>query len=473
MPTTKIDPAIFKAYDIRGVYPKQINEQTAYTLGRAFACFTPDIKIIVGRDMRASGIKLVNAFSRGVLEQGKDVLNIGEISTDCSYFASGKLNLPAAMFTASHNPAQYNGLKLSLSGAKPVSEKTGLTQIKDLAIAQSWPTAKAKGKEEKKDILAEYIGHALSFINRSKIKNLTVAVDAGNGMAGKIIPLLKEKLAINILPLYFELDGSFPNHEANPIKPENMRDLIAKVKKEGADVGLAFDGDADRVFFIDEKGNRVSSSLIAAMIAEQVLLKNPKATIIYNVPCSKIVAETIGASGGKGIKERVGHSFIKATMKKNNAIFGGEHSGHYYFKDNYYADSGLIAALLVLEIISKINKPFSEILKKYQKYFSIEETNSEVKNKEAKMKELKNIFKDAKIEEMDGVTFIYPDYWFNVRPSNTEPLLRLNLEADTEELKDKKTKEILNVLQQGSSGDSPSSSLLSKEPESPDEGQII
>ncbi|MFA6027477.1 MAG: phosphomannomutase/phosphoglucomutase [Patescibacteria group bacterium] len=448
MPTAKIDPAIFKAYDIRGVYPKQINTETAKALGRSFACFVSEKTIIVGRDMRASGQELSQAFINGVLLQGKDVINIGKISTDCSYFASGKLNLPAAMFTASHNPASYNGIKFSLAGAQPLSSDTGLLKIRDMAIAQNWPSASASGKTQEKDILPEYINHALSLVASANIKNLSVAVDAGNGMAGKIIPLLQEKLSINVTPLYFELDGTFPNHEANPIKLENVQDLIKTVKEKKADIGLAFDGDADRVFFIDEKGARVSSSLVTAMIAEQILIKNPKAAIIYNVPCSKIVSETIERCGGKGIKERVGHSFIKATMKKYGAIFGGEHSGHYYFKDNYFADSGLIAALFVLEIISKLDKPFSQILEKFQKYFAIEETNSEVTDKEEKIKELKEKYKDARIEEMDGVTFMYPDYWFNVRPSNTEPALRLNLEANTEELKNNKTQEILNIIRQ-------------------------
>jgi phosphomannomutase len=437
---------IFKAYDVRGIYPKAINEQIAYNIGRAFAVFTKAEKIIIGRDMRASGIKLTENFAQGVVDQGVDALLVGEISTDCSYFAAGKYNLPAAMFTASHNPAQYNGIKFSLAGAVPISEDTGLKEIQKISEEKNWPAAEKKGVIENKDILNKYIDHALSLVDKNKIKQLTVAIDAGNGMAGKIIPLVEKKLPLKILPLYFELDGSFPNHEANPIKPENVADLISKVHTENADLGLAFDGDADRVFFIDELGNRVSSSLITAMVSEKILKKNQGAKIIYNVPCSKIVPETITSCGGVAIKERVGHSFIKATMKKEGALFGGEHSGHYYFKDNYFADSGLIAALIVLEIISEKNQVFSEILKKYNKYFAIEETNSEVADKNAKIQELKEKYSDAQIETMDGITFNYPDYWFNVRPSNTEPLLRLNLEANTEESKNQKTKEILNLI---------------------------
>lgn len=446
MAKNNIDPTIFKAYDIRGVYPDQLNEKAAYALGRSFAIFSKAKKIIVGRDMRLSGIKLVKSFADGIVDQGSDVLLIGEISTDCSYFASGKYNLPAAMFTASHNPAKYNGLKLSLSGATPISEDSGLKEIQHLAIKQNWPLKNTKGKIYEKNVLAEYIDHALTFIDLKKISRLSVAIDAGNGMAGKIIPLIAKKLPIKIIPLYFELDGSFPNHEANPIKIENVKKLIESVQKKKADLGLAFDGDADRVFFIDEKGNRVSSSLITALVAEQILKKKPGAKIIYNVPCSKIVKETIVLNHGLPIKERVGHSFIKAAMKKEQALFGGEHSGHYYFKNNFNADSGLITALIVLELLSAANKPFSEVLKKYQKYYAIEETNSEVNNKEEKIKELKQKYADAQIEELDGVTFNYPDYWFNVRPSNTEPLLRLNLEANSEILRNKKTEEILTII---------------------------
>lgn len=446
MAKNNIDQAIFKAYDIRGVYPKQLNKETAYALGRSFACFAKAEKIILGRDMRQSGIELTRHFAQGVLDQGTDILDVGEISTDCSYFASGKYNLPSAMFTASHNPAQYNGIKFSLAGAAPVSEDTGLKKIKKMAVLQNWPPAVKKGQLTKHDVLPEYIQHALSFIDIHKIKTLSVAIDAGNGMAGKIIPLVAQKLPIKIQPLFFELDGTFPNHEASPIELKNVQDLIECVQAKKADLGLAFDGDADRVFFIDETGARVSSSLITAMIAEQILIKNPQAKIIYNVPCSKIVKEIIESQHGVAIKERVGHSFIKATMKKTGALFGGEHSGHYYFKNNFSADSGLIAALIVLEILSIANRPFSEILKKYQKYFAIEETNSTVSDKAAKIRELKIKFSDANIEELDGITFNYPDFWFNVRASNTEPLLRLNLEANTEKIKKEKTEEILNII---------------------------
>jgi len=442
----KIDPSIFKAYDIRGIYPQQLNEEVAYALGRSFAEIADSQTIIIGRDMRESGLSLSEKFAAGVIDQGKNVMMIGQVSTDCSYFASGKYNLAAAMFTASHNPAEYNGIKFSLAGAQPVSEQTGLKKMQTMCARQDWPTVKTKGEIEHKEILSEYVNHVLSFIDPAKVKNLKLVVDAGNGMAGKIFPLINAKLKCEVTELYFELDGSFPNHEANPIKPENVADLIAEVKKQKADIGLAFDGDADRVFFIDELGNRISSSLIIALVAKKMLTKHPGATIIYNVPCSKIVPEIIIANGGKAILERVGHSFIKATMKKQGAIFGGEHSGHYYFKENYYADSGLITAVIVLEILAESNQSFSQLLKEYKKYFAIEETNSQVKDKTKKLAELKEKYKDADIDDLDGLTFKYPDFWFNVRPSNTEPLLRLNLEANSEKLRDKKAKEILNFI---------------------------
>lgn len=440
------DDSIFKAYDIRGLYPQQFNEKIAYNLGRAFAVFTKAQKIIVGRDMRESGISLAKQFIQGVLDQGCDVMDVGEISTDCSYFASGKYNLPAVMFTASHNPAAYNGMKFSQAGAVAMSQKTGLFDLKELISKEAWPIVNKAGSLEHKDVLSDYISHCLSFVDYQVINNLKIIVDAGNGMAGKIFPLVQKKIKCEVGQLFFQLDGSFPNHEANPIKPENVAQLIETVKTEKADLGVAFDGDADRVFFIDEQGKRISSSLITALIADAVLDKHPQASIIYNVPCSKIVPETVIKKGGQAFKERVGHSFIKATMRTKGAIFGGEHSGHYYFKNNYFADSGLIACLFILEILCAKKKTFSQLLAEYQKYYGIEETNSEVADKEKKIAELKIKYQDANIEELDGITFNYADYWFNVRPSNTESLLRLNLEAISQELRDQKAEEVLNFI---------------------------
>lgn len=442
----RIKEGIFKAYDVRGVYPEEINENTAYALGRAFAVLSDGNRVLVGRDMRASGGPLSENFARGLVDQGRDAVMLGMISTDAAYFAAGKLDAPAAMFTASHNPPEYNGIKFCRAGAEPVSGDTGLQKMKEMVARGNFPAPEKKGKMEKRDILPDYVRHVLSFIDKDKISPLKIVVDAGNGMAGKLVPMVFAHLPCEIVPMYFELDGTFPNHEANPIKPENVQDLIAKVKEEGADLGLAFDGDADRVFFIDDRGNRVSSSLVTAMVADQVLMKNPGASIIYNVPSSKIVPETVEKRGGTAILERVGHSFIKETMKEKGAVFGGEHSGHFYFRGNFRADSGLIAALIVIEIISQAKARFSELLAPYDKYSKIEETNFEVGDKDKALSALKEKYGDARIEEIDGITFHYDDYWFNVRPSNTEPFIRLNLEADTEELMNEKTKEISEFL---------------------------
>lgn len=442
--------AIFKAYDVRGTYPGQLNEELMEKIGRAFASFAGSDTILVGRDMRLSGPSLIKSLIKGIAGQGVNVIDLGLISTDAIYYAAGKLNHPGAMLTASHNPAEYNGLKMCLADAKPVGQETGLLEIKKMVAVNTIPAASSLGKIIEKNILPDFINHAISFIDQNKIKKLKVAVDAGNGMAGQLIPLLQEKLALKIVPLYFELDGSFPNHPASPIEPANVADLIAKVKTEKCDLGLAFDGDGDRVFFIDEQGQRISASLIDALLAEQILKKNPGEKIIYTVPCSKIVKKTIEANGGQAILDRVGHSFIKKTMAETNAIFGGEHSGHYYFRDNFRADSGLIAALFVLEALAELNQPFSKIIKKYQKYYSIEETNSEVPDKEATLARLKEKYSAASISELDGITFEYPDYWFNVRHSNTEPKLRLNLEANTLFLRDQKAEEILNFIRHAS-----------------------
>lgn len=444
----KINDAIFKAYDIRGIYPDDLNEDVAYLIGRAFAEFAESEKIVVGRDMRTSSPALVKSFSKGANDQGVDVIDIGEVGTDVVYFASGKLDLPGVMFTASHNPAEWNGMKFCLAGARPVSVDTGLRDIEAMVIGNNFLDDQLEGKVEKKDILPDFITHVLSFVDRSKIKPLKIAIDAGNGMAGKLIPMLFKDLPCEVVPLYFELDGSFPNHQPSPMEPENVAELQKKVVEEKCDLGMAFDGDADRIFFIDEKGGRVPSSLPVAMIAKQLLKKHKGAKMIYGVVCSKIVPEIIEANGGEALVERVGHSFIKARMREEDAIYAGEHSGHYYFKDNYQADSGLIAAVLILENISEDGRPFSEILKDYQKYFAIEETNSEVEDKKGKMKEIEDVYRDSakRISKQDGVTVEFDDWWFNVRPSNTESLLRLNLEAKDEKTANEKTEEVLKII---------------------------
>ncbi|MFC1597933.1 phosphomannomutase/phosphoglucomutase [Patescibacteria group bacterium] len=437
---------IFKAYDVRGVYPDEINRPFADAIGRAFAMFVKADTIMVGHDMRTSSPELVGGVVEGITRMGKNVQLIGLIPTDASYYAAGNFNLPCIMITASHNPPQYNGFKFTDAGAVPIGEESGLREIRALVEKNEWVLSEEAGTLKEVNVLDGYIEKALSMVDASVIKPFKIAIDAGNGMGGLVAPMVFDQLPCEIVPLYFELDGSAPNHEPNPIKIENVADLIETVKSEGCDLGLAFDGDGDRVFFIDEKGGRVSASLVTAMIAKNVLKKNPGATIIYNAVCSKVVPETIEANGGTAVIERVGHSYIKKTMKETGALFAGEHSGHYYFTDYYRADSGLIAALIVLEMLSEMDKPFSEALKEFEKYSAIEETNSEVADKDAAIARVKETYADAEITELDGVTFVYKNFWFNVRPSNTEPVLRLNLEADTPRLRDEKSAEVLKVI---------------------------
>ena len=440
---------IFKAYDVRGIYGKDLTEDIAYKIGKAFVSFLKCKEVIVGYDMRVSSPKLSKAFMEGVTDSGSDAIDIGQVSTDGLYFASGFLNKPGVMFTASHNPPQYNGLKFCRAMAVPINEETGLQNIKTIIEKNKFKKSKEEGRVIKKSILNEYVMHVLSFINENKVRKLKIAIDAGNGMAGKIIPLVYNTLPVNIIPLYFELDGTFPNHLADPSKYENLRELQKTVKKEKCNFGMAFDGDADRVFFIDENSKIVNSSLISALLIKHILHKHKNEKIIYNLVNSKIVPETIKKFGGKAQIERVGHSFIKDTMRKINAVFACEHSAHYYFKNNFNADSGIIASLIVSEIISKKNKPLSKLLKEIEVYYKIEETNFEVKDKIKKMEQIKNHYEGKnpkKIMELDGISIYFDDWWFNVRPSNTEPLLRLNLEADSEKLMEEKKEEVSRII---------------------------
>jgi len=358
------------------------------------------------------------------------------------------------MFTASHNPPKYNGLKFCKAMAVPINEDTGLQQIKYIIEKKQFTTINNNKNVKiiKKNILDDYVKHVHSFVHKNKIRKLKIAVDAGNGMAGKVIPLVYDKLPIKIIPLYFKLDGTFPNHLADPSKYENLRELQKTVKKEKCDMGMAFDGDADRVFFVDENGNIVNSSLISALLIKSILSKHKNEKIIYNLVNSKIVPETIEKYGGKAHIERVGHSFIKDTMKRINATFACEHSAHYYFKHNFNADSGIIASLIVCEIISIENKSLSTLLREFEKYYKIEETNFKVKDKKSKLKEIKKHYKEKnpkKIMTMDGISVYFDEWWFNVRPSNTEPLLRLNLEADSEKLMEEKMEEVVRVIKSG------------------------
>lgn len=442
----QINTDIFKAYDVRGIYPEQLDEETCKRIARAFITFVKSQNIVVGHDMRLSSPALSQAFIEGATEQGADVTLIGLCSTDMLYFASGILDLPGVMFTASHNPKEYNGLKFCRRKAAPISIDTGLADIKDLATKNVFLKPSCRGKVERQDMLERYINHALSFIDASKFKPLKVVADAGNGMGGLILPALFERLPCELIPHCFEIDGSFPHHQPDPINPENIKLLQQWVLEDAGDLGIAFDGDADRVFLVDDKGQPVSGSLTTALIAKRMLDTHPREKIIYNCINSWIVPETILKYGGIPIKERVGHSFIKQTMAETGAIFGGEHSGHYYFRDNFRADSGLIASLFILEIISLQDQPLSQILEPFKKYHASGEINSRVDDIPAKLEEIARVYSAGKIERIDGITVEYTDWWFNVRPSNTEPLLRLNLEAKTRELMQAKRDEVLAMI---------------------------
>jgi phosphomannomutase len=441
---------IFKAYDIRGIYPDQLDEEVVGRIGSAFAEFTGATTVVVGRDCRLSSPALAAAFAEGVTVRGVDVVDLGMATTDMLYLASGKLDVPGAMFTASHNPPQWNGVKLCRAGAAPVGEDSGLMEVRDLAERDvGIPPAAAPGRVTKSDMLEEYIDHVLGFVNPDRMAPLTVVADTANGMGGLVLPAIFERLPMKLVGLYLDLDGTFPNHPADPIQPENQRDVRRAVVEHGADVGLAFDGDADRVFVIDERAEGVSGSLITALVAEAMLEREPGATILHNVICSWVVPEVIRERGGTPVRTRVGHSLIKKVMAETGAIFGGEHSGHYYFRDHYRADSGIIAALVVLERLSEARVPMSELLRPYKRYHAGGEINSEVDDPEGRIEAVAERYADGKQDRLDGLTVEYPDWWCNVRPSNTEPLLRLNVEARTPELLDEKTAEVLAVIRGG------------------------
>ena len=446
-----VDPSIFKAYDIRGVYPGELNEDIAYQIGQAFVAHLGVERVAVGRDMRLSGPAIAGALQQGIAAQGADVVDLGLTSTDELYFAVGKFGHPAGvMVTASHNPAEYNGLKLCRAEAIPLSEDTGIGEIRDMVVngAIPAPPGDRRGQITTHDALADYVRHALGFIDVGKLRPLKVVADAGNGMAGMTLPRVFAELPCELIPLYFELDGSFPNHEANPIEPENIVDLQRTVRESGADLGVAFDGDADRMFLIDERGTFIGGDMVTAMVAQSTLRHHPGATIVYNLICSRSVPQTIERLGGKAVRERVGHSFIKATMRREDAVFGGEHSGHFYFRDNWYADSGLIAFLTVLELLSEQEAPLSQVLAPLDPYVRSGEINSEVGDIKAVMAKVEAHYREAgaTIDELDGLTVEYPDWWFNLRPSNTQPLLRLNVEASDEEQLRTRTDEVLRLV---------------------------
>jgi phosphomannomutase len=443
--------AIVKAYDVRGTVPDQLNTDVAYALGVGFAIFAKADRVLVGRDMRPSGPELVEAFIRGVLEQGVDVVDLGLASTDLVYFAAGTLDAPGAMFTASHNPAQYNGVKFCLSGARAVGQDTGLDDIKATAAAvlrgdAPLPAARC-GSATSRDLLSAFADHVISFIDPTTLHPLRVVADTANGMGGLVVPAVFERLPqITLEVMYGELDGTFPNHPADPLQPANQRDLQARVVSGGFDVGLAFDGDADRVFVVDEAGRGLSGSTTTALLAAAVLRSNPGATVLHNLICSKAVPEVIREHGGVPVRTKVGHSFIKQIMAETGAIFGGEHSAHYYFMKNFRADSGLIASMLVLDEISRADTVLSVVRKPFERYSSSGEINTQVDDAVAVMARVSDVFAGEHQDRLDGLTVDCGSWWFNLRPSNTEPLLRLNLEAANRGDCDQRVAEVLAVV---------------------------
>jgi len=446
-----VDPEIFKAYDVRGIYGENLDAAVAYRIGRAAAQYLRVPDIAVGRDMRNSSPQLAAALLRGITDQGVNAIDLGMTTTDGLYFAVGKFNYSAGvMITASHNPGKYNGMKFCRAQAFPISLESGLAEIRDLALSGTYPEPSTKGHLMNHDISDAFVKHALSFIDVNNVRPLKVVIDAGNGMAGMIMPKVFQHLPCKLIPLYFELDGNFPHHPASPIEPENMVDVKKKVREVGADLGAAFDGDADRMFPVDEHGNLVDGSMVIASVSNSLLHKFPGSTILYNLIVSKSVPELINKLGGKAVRTRVGHSYIKAEMRQLNGIFGGEHSGHFYFRDNWFADSGLIAFLIMLELVSVENKPLSELLVPLDRGVRSGEINSTVRDVQGKLHALEEHFSKAaqSVDHLDGITIDFGDWWFNVRPSNTEPLLRLNVEANSRALMEQHRDEVLAFIRQ-------------------------
>jgi phosphomannomutase len=432
--------SVVKAYDVRGVVPDQWDEDDARRLGAAFAEFVKQesgaTAVVTAHDMRESSVPLSRAFADGVIGRGLDVVEAGLGSTDLLYFAAGSLDLPGAMFTASHNPAQYNGIKMCRAGAAPIGQESGLAEIRELAERDTYDPPQVVGSVSRRDVLAEYAAYLRSLVDLTSIRPLTVVVDAGNGMGGYTVPIVLADLPLTVVPMYFELDGSFPNHEANPLDPANLVDLQKAVPEHGADIGLAFDGDADRVFVVDERGEPVSPSAITGLVAVRELAKGRGTTIIHNLITSHAVPEIVREHGGEPVRTRVGHSFIKAEMARTDAVFGGEHSAHYYFRDFWRADTGMLAALHVLAALGEQGRPLSELTAAYSRYVASGEINSTVDDAAARTADVRGAFGDedgVSVDELDGLTVQLADgAWFNLRASNTEPLLRLNVEAPDE-----------------------------------------
>lgn len=445
--------SIFKAYDIRGLVDDELTADFSFAAGLSYARFLKEERepatVVIGEDMRPSSPELADAFSAGVMSQGFDVMRIGLASTDMLYFAAGKLNLPGAMFTASHNPAAYNGIKLCLSGARPVGKESGLLRIEKYLYEGSPISTTQVGVERREDMLADYVAHLHSLVDTSEIKKLKIVVDAGNGMAGHTAPAVFASMNAEIVELYYELDGSFPNHEANPIDPANLRDLQSAVLSHKADIGLAFDGDADRCFLVDEKGELINPSSLTSLIATRELAKYPASTIIYNLISSRAVQEIVTENGGKAVRSRVGHSYIKKLMAETGAVFGGEHSGHFYFRDFWRADSGMLAALHAIAALGGSEEPLSQLLSPFNRYFSSGEINSTVADAPGAISEIEQIFSSRpgiEIDHLDGLTVAGDTWWFNLRASNTEPLLRLNVEAATVDEMESMRDSLLNTI---------------------------
>ena len=443
-----LDPRVFKAYDVRGIYPAELDEEGAYAIGRAYVEQFEPRRIAVGRDMRLSSPTMAAETIRGASEGGADVLDLGMVGTEMVYFAVGELGLDGGVeVTASHNPRDYTGMKIVRRGALPVGGDSGLLEIRDRALA-GFRQSTRRGEVSEHDIWPAYVDRVLSFVDVSAVKPLRVVIDAANGMAGVMLPPVLERLPIAAVPYFFEPDGSFPNHEPNPLLPENREFIVAKSREEGADLGVAFDGDADRCFFVDDTGEFVPGDFVTTLLAESVLEKQPGAKVIYDLRASWAVPETVERAGGVPLINRVGHAFIKQRMRQEGAVFGGEVSGHYYFRDFSQADSGVVPFLLMLELVSRRGKKLSELLKPLrERYFITGELNTPVPDVAVKLQELKERFgPEGTVSHLDGISVDAGDWHMNVRPSNTEPLLRLNLEARSEELMERKRDEVLSVI---------------------------
>jgi phosphomannomutase len=420
---------IFKAYDVRGLVPDELDAEAAFRIGAAFAAFAGTASVAIGRDCRDSSPGLAEAFTSGVMSQGIDVLDLGMITTDMVYYAAGALDMPGAMITASHNPKGYNGIKLCLAGAAPVGAESGLASIRDAAAA-GLDAVDTPGVVTHHDALAGYVEHVVSIVDPAAIRPLRVAADGGNGVAGVAVPAVFERIPAELYGLYLEPDGAFPNHHPDPLRPENLRDLEAVMRTGGHDLGVAFDGDADRAFFIDDRLRALPGSTVTAIVARWFLAREPGASIVHNLICSKAVPEMVREAGGTPVRTRVGHSFIKAVMAETGAVFGGEHSGHYYFRDNYRADSGILAMLVLLQVLSEDGRPLSQLRRDFEPYAQSGEINFEVDDKDAATERVAAAFADADQDRLDGLTVDWGRRWLNLRPSNTEPVLRLNVEAE-------------------------------------------